>query len=339
MRKWLSLIASIVAFLILPVLFLFPILSYSGPGSEFFWVILSAPSGLQFLPDVLFAFLPLLIPLFNTLHPGKKLPRPAVVLQSLFFASWLGLSLAMPIGSWLRPEWIGLYIYGAKIAAAILMLAYTAYTITRAVQLRRQGQKPSKAAVVTMSILVITIVGGGSIYFSIDNYYQGRYNAVKSNLQSIEARSILPAGGKPWENPQYIGYKRDRGNGLGNLQYCATNSCPNVARSWLIPIEPGKEYEFIKNIALQNGFDAAIDKSRASCEFDVVGVSSSTCVAEGANRDNKLYMVLRLEKLDMESLRTTYAFNPNLPKMPDMPDLSPKVWLDLEINLTRTWGN
>jgi hypothetical protein len=336
MRKWISLVASLAVFLLLPTLFLFPILSYSGPGSEFFWIILFAPSGLQFLPDVLFAFLPLFIPLFNTLHPGKSLPRAAVVLQSLFLVSWIALSAAMPVGNWLRPEWLGLYVYIIKITATVLILAYMIYTIARAIRLRQKGQKLSKAAIVTMSILGVIIIGGGSTYFGIDNYYRGRYNAVENQLKAIESKSILPAGGKKWENPKYIGYELDRGNGIGNLRYCATNSCPNLARSWLVPIEPGKEYEFIKNLAMQSGFGSAVDKSKTVCQFDVPGVSSSTCVAEGSS--GTLYMTLRLEQLDMESLRTTYAYSPNLHK-PDLPNVSPKVWLDLDINLTRTWGN
>ena len=221
----------------------------------------------------------------------------------------------------------------ARLAAYLPVIAYVIHAIITAIKNKRAGQKLSRSAIIILTIFIVLSLGIGGTITAIDAHYRARYNAVKNEVEKIEAKSITPHGGKEWDYNKYSGSAQDRGNGIGGLKYCATNSCPNVAKSWFVSIEPGKEYEFIKDLANQNGFKGAVDQNKSTCEFSVPGVSSSDCTAAGEN--GTLYIVLRLEPKD-ETLRDYPEMGLKLPKLDDA---SPRVWRQLNIDLTRTWGN
>lgn len=334
MRKWIAYTLSLVALISMPLTFFLTVFS-SKLAVGYFFVIFTATSGLHYIPTVILGLAPLLIPIFGTLYPDKKLPKIPTILVIAFVSIWLALSSILPLSNMgiISFQDAGPYGYYASWVAYALALVYVAHAIFTAVKHKKAGHKVPKRAIITLStIAAIALVVGGTI-FTIDMHYRNRYNAVNDELNKIAANSITPQGGQSWDNPQYE--HSDRGNGIGGLQYCATNSCPYIHKSWLLPLEDGKEYEFIKNLATQNGFKDATDKNLLTCDFGIIGETGNTCIAHGTS--GTLYMTLELTEL--ENLQELYGYPGSTIKIPQLKDVSPKKWRELNISLTRTWGN
>lgn len=327
MRKWIPLVLSIIGVFATPITFIVRFLSYKGPGSEFIWLVFLSPAAVRLLPYVLILLLPLLIPVFNTLYSDKKLPKFATILQLVFFLDWLVLNLLVVFAplSLYSLEWQP-YIFASFWAAIILLLAHVAHSLSQAVTRKRQGTRFfTKSSLIVGAIFGLIVIVGLGTYEVIDYHYRSRFNAVKQVVDSIETKSIKPIGGKAWEDPRYP-YARAMGDGLMGMADCnATVSCPHITNTWLVPIEPGKEYEFIKSLATTNGFDSAIDKTKTNCDLGIVGETGNTCEAQGTA--GTLYIAIHVERIEKE----------NMPQ--SLSDVSPRIWRNVMVELTRTWGN
>lgn len=334
MRKWIAYTLSLVALISMPLTFLLTVFS-SKIAVGYFFVIFLAPSGLHYIPTVVLGCAPLLIPLFGTLYPGKKLTKIPTILVIAFASIWIALSLIMPLSNMgiISFQDAGPYGFYASQIAYALAVAYVAHAIFTAIKNKKAGHKIPKPAIIALSTSAAIILLVGGTIFTIDTHYRNRYNAVNDELNKIAANNITPLGAQAWDNPQYE--HSDRGNGISGLQYCSTNSCPYIQKSWLIPLEAGKEYEFIKNLTTQNGFKDAIDKNQLTCDFGIVGEKGNTCIAQGTS--GTLYMTLELTEL--ENLQELYGYPGSTIKIPQLKDVSPKKWRELNISLTRTWGN
>lgn len=334
MRKWIAYALSLIALISMPLTFFLTVFS-SKLAAGYFFLIFTATSGLHYIPTIILGCAPLLIPIFGTLYPEKKLSKIPTIIVIAFAIIWIAISSILPLAN------IGVisfqdaspYGYYASHVAYSLIVAYVAHAIFTALKNKKAGHKIPKRAIIVLSTVAATALVIGGTIFAIDTHYRNRYNAVNNELNQISANSITPLGGHSWDNPQYE--DSDRGNGIAGLQYCATNSCPYVHRSWLVPLEDGKEYEFIKNLTKQNGFNDAIDKNLLTCDFGIVGETGNTCIAQGTS--GTLYMTLELTAL--ENLQEMYGDPGSTVKIPQLKDMSPKKWRILNISLTRTWGN
>lgn len=98
---------------------------------------------------------------------------------------------------------------------------------------------------IKLAIIIGVIVG---LYVLLDLPYRLRFATVYNEVEKVRHDVIVPAGGVDIYSPQV------RGNGWFDTLGCIDTSCPDVSRTWLIPIPIGQEDQFVHNLMTTEGY-------------------------------------------------------------------------------------
>jgi hypothetical protein len=163
---------------------------------------------------------------------------------------------------------------------------------------------------IVLTILLVVILGA---FLTKDIPMRIRYSATINELEKIKKDVMGPAGAI-----QRAGEEK-RGNGLLDTIFnCGIDvACPTVGAGWYVPIEPGKEAEFATSILQRQEYQITIENYHYCTSLS----EGRSCGVSG-NKDNFDIGV------------NIQATGPQAPTPPTT-DVSPKIWRDVSIRITR----
>jgi hypothetical protein len=162
-----------------------------------------------------------------------------------------------------------------------------------------------------ITLLFVVVIAGLGVFLSKDLPLRERYTATVNELEEVANETLSPAGAVRQPNEE------KRGNGLlDSIFNCGVDvRCPTALVRWHIPIESGKEVEFLEAILQNQGYTVT---SR--------GVNGCSRLSEGGScsvtgKKGELTMGINLNDT-----------NSNSPAPSN--DVSPKVWRVVSLRIT-----
>lgn len=130
-----------------------------------------------------------------------------------------------------------------------------------------------KTSLTILSVMAVLLFGA---YILVDHHYAVRFDSVNREMERIRHEVVEPLGGVELSGG---GYKPTMiGNDFLRFTGCGPDlTCPQIARSWYVPIEPGQEQVVARSVAQKAGYkiDAIGNSPCSLLSTNMCGISAS----------------------------------------------------------------
>jgi len=178
-----------------------------------------------------------------------------------------------------------------------------------------KSAQPKRRVWIRLAIVLLVLSG---IFLALDFPPRLKYSGLKNELVRID--SIVQSSGGSVSNAL-----AGRGDGLWQMILCGPDvHCPYVRQGWVVPIEPGKEEEYIDSILDGAGYAPLPWMGESPCIFKETG-HSDFCMKDRLRNSFKVYLTLEHADNYHHKIPTT--------------DISPKQWryMNMEVNSWSGW--
>lgn len=164
------------------------------------------------------------------------------------------------------------------------------------------SSKRKHPVLITIGVIFAVFIG---LYIYEELHWHSRFNVVQDEVEKIRKDVIEPAGG--------IADGSDaRGSTPWEFWKCMDVACPNVSQAWNVPIESGKEADFIKMVFAKEGYPVE-SPPPSYCKSWQPGDS-----CDASSRKGNLYMSVSIGPVSQVPAK----------------DVSPFVWRSVGISLS-----
>lgn len=151
------------------------------------------------------------------------------------------------------------------------------------------------------------------VFLAFDIPARLKFSSTKAEIERFD--SAIASFPHSAQNDPIVG----RGNGILESIDCMPDvQCPDVTHTWIVPIAPNKEQDFIDAIMNQTGYSSFLEKEHR-CIFNSGG-DHGFC--SKSFRNNTFDIGIRIEEAD--------NFHHHIPKA----NISPSNWRSVTVNVT-----
>jgi hypothetical protein len=304
-------------------------------GNIFLLIVFVSPAHfLTFVPWIVVFLLPLMVVKINKLFPGERLSRLDTFFELLYISLWAALCLDIVatffvfaidqamgdlhidiIAKIMFAPQTMLVILGSTLVLAVIIIFRALWVAKKADNTsfntftrKLIARKRVKRWLITYAALLVVFL---ACFVGFDMHYRSDFTRHVDPLHKAVNVIIKPAGG-------VINNEQSRGDGVVARSSCFLLTCPALDQSWVVPIEPGQELNFMQRFLT----------SVAATEEPQWG--SPRCSAEGGG-----YLVCNGYGLISDgghiniSIQEADAFHNQIPNK----DIAPKIWRFVRVGI------